>query len=81
MTILSVSEHYVLEYSFLVLCQEAEEKAKEEEIAATVASKGAKKSTQTARPVDTDPDGDKLMHVCTSSPSYMCLCRNFQFEA
>jgi peptide alpha-N-acetyltransferase len=37
--------------------KEAEEKAKEEEIAATAASKGGKKSTQTARPVDTDPDG------------------------
>jgi peptide alpha-N-acetyltransferase len=43
--------------------KEAEEKAKEEEIAATAASKGGKKNTQTARPVDTDPDGDKLMHV------------------
>jgi hypothetical protein len=80
MTIGSSSEHYVLEYSFLVLCQEAKKKAKEAEIVATVASKGAKKSTQTAGPVDTDPDGDKLMRICTSS-SYMCLCRNFQFEA
>jgi len=52
---------------FFALCQEAEEKAKEEEIAATAASKGGKKSTQTARPVDTDPDGDKLMHVCAFS--------------
>ncbi|KAG0580042.1 hypothetical protein M758_4G144800 [Ceratodon purpureus] len=43
--------------------KEAEEKAKEEEVAATVASKGGKKGTQTPRPVDTDPDGDKLMHV------------------
>lgn len=42
--------------------KEAEEKAKEE-VAATVTSKGGKKSTQTPRPVDTDPDGDKLMHV------------------
>ena len=58
-----------LDHSFLsfALCQEAEEKAKEEEIAATAASKGGKKSTQTARPVDTDPDGDKLMHVCAFS--------------
>jgi hypothetical protein len=51
--------------------QEAEEKAKEEEIKETVASKGGKKSTQTPRPVDTDPDGDKLMHVCALSHLYM----------
>lgn len=44
--------------------QEAEEKAKEEEIAATTANKGGKKGSQAPRPVDTDPDGDKLMHVC-----------------
>ncbi|XP_024387242.1 N-terminal acetyltransferase A complex auxiliary subunit NAA15 isoform X1 [Physcomitrium patens] len=44
--------------------KEAEEKAKEEEIAAAAAaSKGGKKGTQTSRPVDTDPDGDKLMNV------------------
>lgn len=43
--------------------KEAEEKAKEEEIAATTANKGGKKGSQAPRPVDTDPDGDKLMHV------------------
>ncbi|XP_024374282.1 N-terminal acetyltransferase A complex auxiliary subunit NAA15 isoform X1 [Physcomitrium patens] len=42
--------------------KEAEEKAKEE-IAAVVTSKGGKKATHVSRPVDTDPDGDKLLHV------------------
>lgn len=43
--------------------KEAEDKAKEEEAAAAVPSKGGKKGSHTTRPVDTDPDGDKLMHV------------------
>lgn len=43
--------------------QEAEDRAKEEEAPALVPSKGGKKGPQIHRPVDTDPDGDKLMHV------------------
>ena len=62
--------------AFLVLFQEAEEKAKEEEVKETVASKGGKKSTQTPRPVDTDPDGDKLMLVCGVFLLYMCFYRS-----
>nr|XP_024371729.1 N-terminal acetyltransferase A complex auxiliary subunit NAA15-like isoform X2 [Physcomitrium patens] len=44
--------------------KEAEEKVKLEELAANAAAnKAGKKGAQTPRPVDTDPDGDKLMNV------------------
>ncbi|KAH9560299.1 hypothetical protein CY35_06G098800 [Sphagnum magellanicum] len=43
--------------------KEAEDRAKEEEAATIIASKGGKKGSQTSRPLDTDPNGDKLMHV------------------
>lgn len=64
--------------------KEAEEKAKEEEIKETVASKGGKKSTQTPRPVDTDPDGDKLMHVedpLSEALKYLRLLQEHSAEA
>lgn len=52
--------------------QEAEEKVKLEELAANAAAnKAGKKGAQTPRPVDTDPDGDKLMNVCLFFP---CIC-------
>jgi hypothetical protein len=43
--------------------KEAEDRAKEEEAASVLASKGGKKGSQTPRPVDTDPHGDKLIMV------------------
>lgn len=42
--------------------KEAEEKAKEEETA-NLSNKGGKKGSQQPKPVDTDPDGEKLIQV------------------
>jgi peptide alpha-N-acetyltransferase len=56
--------------------QEAEDRAKEEEAASVLASKGGKKGSQTPRPVDTDPHGDKLIMVrkfLPDFPSYFVL--------
>jgi hypothetical protein len=50
----------------LFFLQEAEEKAKEEEISLS-SSKGGKKAAQQTKPVDTDPDGEKLTQVCLLS--------------
>ena len=46
----------------MLFFQEAEEKAKEEEVAIS-SSKGGKKASQQTRPVDSDPDGEKLSQV------------------